>query len=70
MKNRRATSFDHAVVQKGDTITFQRLQPLGKPGVDVGDAAVIRYNVTAVDGVFGQEDIGMKVRFRAEGARG
>lgn len=60
--------FDRAVVQKGDTLVVaQARQPRTEGGVDVTDSAVIRYNVTAVDGLFGLNDLGMTVRFRDEG---
>ncbi len=61
--------FDRAVVQKGDIFVIApgslRLRAHG--GVEETDSAVIRYNVTAVDGLFGANQLGMAVRFRAEG---
>ena len=61
--------FDRAVVQKGHTIIIAPAsgQPRAEGGIDLTDSAVIRYNVTAVDGLFGAKEIGMAVRFRAEG---
>lgn len=61
--------FDHAVVQKGDTLVIApaRRQPRIEGKVDMTDSAVIRYNVVAVDGLFEQYMIGMKVRFLDEG---
>jgi hypothetical protein len=62
--------FDHAVVQKGDVLVVapatRQIRTDGTT-VDVTDSAVIRYNVTAVDGLFTQAMIGMKVRFLDEG---
>ena len=61
--------FDGAVVQKGDALVIGKArtgrQLLG--GVEETDSAVIRYNVTAVDGMFGGPDSEMKIRFRADG---
>ena len=61
--------FDRGVVQKGNSIVISplmsRLRVDG--GVDETDSAVIRYNVTAVDGLFGGDDIAMAIRFRDEG---
>src|SRR5215212_4633422 len=61
--------FDRAVVQKGNTLVIaaasRQLRAEGE--VDVTDSAVIRYNVTAVDGLFGGADVVMAVRFRDEG---
>ncbi|HYC62189.1 MAG TPA: hypothetical protein VEK79_21745 [Thermoanaerobaculia bacterium] len=61
--------FDRAVVQKGDTLVIApaRHQLRTEGGVDSTDSAVIRYNVTAVDGLFGLEDLRMAIRFRDEG---
>jgi len=63
--------FDRAVVQKGNTIV---IAPVRQPradgridGLDETDSAVIRYNVTAVDGLFGVKSARMAVRFRDEG---
>jgi hypothetical protein len=60
---------DRAVVQKGDTLVIAPAsrQVRADGGVDVTDSAVIRYNVTAVDGLFGLQDLAMIVRFRDEG---
>ena len=61
--------FDRAVVQKGDTLIIAqaRRQPQAEGGGDVTDSAVIRYNVTAVDGLFANHLLGMTVRFLDEG---
>lgn len=63
--------FHHGRVQKGTPappVNPASRQPQTEgESVEVPDSAVIRYNVTAVDGLFGQNDIGMKVRFRDEG---
>lgn len=64
--------FDRAKVQKGKTIGFKqaRSQPRteGDGGVELTDSAVIRYNVTAVDGLFGEiGPLSMTVRFLADG---
>ncbi len=63
--------FERAVVQKGNTIV---IAPVRQPradgridGLDETDSAVIRYNVTAVDGLFGVKSARMAVRFRDEG---
>jgi hypothetical protein len=62
--------FDRAVVQKGDTLVVapatRQIRTDGTT-VDTTDSAVIRYNVTAVDGLFGLPDLAMIVRFRDEG---
>jgi hypothetical protein len=57
------------VVQNGDTIVLAPARlPRAEGGVDVPDSAVIRYNVTAVDGLFGDLPLlVMAVRFRDEG---
>jgi hypothetical protein len=63
--------FDRAVVQKGDTPVVGQAgrQPRAEGvTVDVTDSAVIRYNVTAVDGLFEGNALGMTIRFRDEGA--
>src|SRR5215212_9197082 len=61
--------FDRGVVQKGYTLVIAPAgrQPRAEGGADVTDSAVIRYNVTAVDGLFGANGIGMTVRFLDEG---
>jgi hypothetical protein len=61
--------FDRAVVQKGQAVVVSKAsgQPRAEGGVDETDSAVIRYNVTAVDGMFGGKAPAMAVRFRAEG---
>lgn len=63
--------FDRAKVQKGETLVVDAAlrQPRaeGAGGVEDTDSAVIRYNVTAVDGLFGGGMVGMKVRYLAEG---
>ena len=61
--------FDRAVVQKGHILVIgpTARQPRSEGGVDETDSAVIRYNVTAVDGLFGAGDIEMAIRFRDEG---
>jgi hypothetical protein len=64
--------FDRAVVQKGTTIVVaparRQLRADGKlDGLEETDSAVIRYNVTAVDGLFGVKSARMAVRFRDEG---
>ena len=61
--------FDRAVVQKGQTIGFKsaRVVSQGEGGVSETDSAVIRYNVTAVDGLFDVQGIRMAVRFLDEG---
>ncbi|HYR29396.1 MAG TPA: hypothetical protein VEU30_13075 [Thermoanaerobaculia bacterium] len=64
--------FDHAVVQRGTPVVFlpaRRDDPRVEGGVDETDFAVIRYNVTAVDGLFGGSMLGMQVRFLDEGAQ-
>ena len=62
--------FDRAVVQKGQTFVVsparRELRTEGG-GIEETDSAVIRYNVTAVDGLFVDHQIGMTVRFRADG---
>jgi acyl-CoA hydrolase len=62
--------FDHAVVQMGQisVISSSGRQLRAEGGVEETDSAVIRYNVTAVDGMFGGKAPAMAVRFRAEGA--
>jgi hypothetical protein len=57
------------VVQKGDTIVLAPARHLRAEGggVEETDSAVIRYNVTAVDGLFGANDLTMTIRFRDEG---
>lgn len=61
--------FDRAVVQKGQALVIgpaaREVRSEGE--ADVLDSAVIRYNVTAVDGVMGGDSIGMAIRFRDEG---
>ena len=60
--------FNRAVVQKGDRILIsQARQPRADGSVEETDSAVIRYNVTAVDGLFGGSFIGMQIRFLDEG---
>jgi hypothetical protein len=62
--------FNHAVVQKGDIFVVGQAgrQPRAEgETVEVTDSAVIRYNVTAVDGLFGGDALAMAIRFRAEG---
>jgi hypothetical protein len=61
--------FDRAVVQKGQTVVVSQAnrQLRAEGGLDETDSAVIRYNVTAVDGMFGGKAPAMAVRFRAEG---
>jgi hypothetical protein len=61
--------FNHAVVQKGDMPGFEnaRRQVRTDGEVEGTDSAVIRYNVTAVDGLFGGADVVMTIRFRDEG---
>jgi hypothetical protein len=61
--------FDRAVVQKGQTLVIAPAgrQPRAEGGADVTDSAVIRYNVTAVDGLFGSDMLAMAVRFLADG---
>ena len=67
--------FNRAVVQKGQTLVIdpalRRLRAEGggdgTGGHDETDSAVIRYNVTAVDGLFGVSSARMAVRFRDEG---
>ena len=62
--------FDHAVVQKGDTFVISPLRrqvQTDGDSADATDSAVIRYNVTAVDGLFTEHLLGMTVRFLAEG---
>jgi hypothetical protein len=62
--------FDRAVVQKGNTLVFKsarRLPQAEGGGANETDSAVIRYNVTAVDGLFGAQGIRMAVRFLDEG---
>ena len=64
--------FDHGVVQIGHPNTFEkssgRLQTDAGGGAEVPDSAVIRYNVTAVDGLFGISGARMAVRYLDEGA--
>ncbi len=57
------------MVQKGDMpeIGKARRQIRTDGGVEETDSAVIRYNVTAVDGLFGGPDVVMAIRFRDEG---
>src|SRR5687768_15306903 len=61
--------FDHAVVQKGQmpVISPARRQVRTEGGAEETDSAVIRYNVTAVDGLFADHLIGMNIRSRADG---
>ena len=61
--------FNHAVVQKGvmPEIGKARRQLRSDEEVEGTDSAVIRYNVTAVDGLFGGPDVVMTIRFRDEG---
>jgi len=63
--------FDRAKVQKGETIGFKSARRLPRieagGGVEETDSAFIRYNVTAVDGLFGVQGIRMAVRFLADG---
>lgn len=60
--------FDHAIVQKGTPLVVSQARRQRSDGYDPTDSAVIRYNVTAVDGLFGAESIGMSVRFLDENA--
>lgn len=64
--------FEHAKVQKGETLDFdgavRRVRTEGSGGLEETDSAVIRYNVTAVDGLFGGNMVGMQIRYLAEGA--
>ena len=64
--------FDRAVVQIGHPNTLdksgRRLQTDAGGGAEVPDSAVIRYNVTAVDGLFGVSAARMAVRYLEEGA--
>lgn len=58
------------MVQKGDPIGFKsgrRPRTEAGGGVEETDSAVIRYNVTAVDGLLGVQGIRMAVRFLDEG---
>ena len=62
--------FDRAVVQKGTTLVVGQAgrQPRAEGvTVEATDSAVIRYNVTAVDGLFEGNTLGMTIRFRDEG---
>jgi hypothetical protein len=61
--------FDRAVVQMGERLIVDRVryQPRAQGGIEETQSAVIRYNVTAVDGLFGGEQVMMQVRFLAEG---
>ncbi|MEA2463644.1 MAG: hypothetical protein QOJ98_1391 [Acidobacteriota bacterium] len=64
--------FDRAVVQKGNTLVIapasRRPRVDGKfDGIEETDSAVIRYNVTAVDGLYRAKSARMAVRFRDEG---
>ena len=62
--------FNRAVVQKGQVFGVDagsRMVRTNGESVEETDSAVIRYNVTAVDGLFGQAGIGMKIRFLDEG---
>lgn len=61
--------FDRAVAQKGQILVISPAarQPRSEGEVDETDSAVIRYNVTAVDGLFGGGDLQMAIRFRDEG---
>ncbi len=61
--------FDRAVVQKGDTLVIAPAsrQPRAEGEVELTDSAVIRYNVTAVDGLFVEHLLGMTIRFLDEG---
>jgi hypothetical protein len=64
--------FDRAVVQKGNTLVIgpasRQVRADGKlDGIEETDSAVIRYNVTAVDGLFDVKSARMAVRFRDEG---
>jgi hypothetical protein len=64
--------FNNAVVQRGTPLIISKgmtLEPRVEGGVEETDFAVIRYNVTAVDGLFGGGFIGMVVRYLDEGAR-
>ena len=62
--------FERAIVQKGHTLVIgqdKRQQVQADGGFDVTDTAVIRYNITAVDGVFGDGGLMMAIRLLAEG---
>lgn len=60
--------FDRAVVQKGETFGIKAARRVRTEGtVNETDSAVIRYNVTAVDALFGVEGIRMAVRFLDDG---
>lgn len=61
--------FRRAVVQKGDILVLAPAsrQPRTEGEAEETDSAVIRYNVTAVDGLFGAPDVWMRIRFRDEG---
>ena len=67
--------FDRAVVQKGTVVlppkASGQMRTTGTSGSDETDSAVIRYNVTAVDGLFGTTGARMAVRFldAGKGAR-
>ena len=70
-KSEGKVSFDGAKVEKGfvvqpPTTGNARLRTTDKGGAEVPDSAVIRYNVTAVDGLFGVKGAFMAVRFLAE----
>jgi hypothetical protein len=64
--------FDRAVVQMGKPVlvgkSVRPLQPEATSGADVPNTAVIRYNVTAVDGLFGVSGARLAVRFLDEAA--
>lgn len=70
-KSEGKVTFDGPLVQKGDTIVFKSARRLpqdeGSGGAPQTDSAVIRYNVTAVDGLFGVDGIDMNVRYLAAG---
>lgn len=65
--------FDRAVVQMGTPVVVGKsvrpLQPDASTGADVPNTAVIRYNVTAVDGLFGVSGARLAIRFLDEGAQ-
>ena len=63
--------FNRAMVQKGTAVSTEKSlrRPQSEGSADITDSAVIRYNVTAVDGLFGVSGINMNVRYRDEGAQ-
>lgn len=70
-KSQGQVFFDHGVVQMGSPLVVggaaRQPRSEGDGGFDQTESAVIRYNVTAVDGLFDQENLAMTVRFLAEG---